>query len=84
MTKQLEHSPAPWRTVTDGISHWVEINDKIIMVTKDNAEANARLIAAAPELLGALEGMLEVFADGDNEDMATISKARASIKKAKE
>lgn len=56
---KTQHTPAPWRTVTDGISHWVEIDGKIIMVTKVNAEANARLIAAAPELLEALKLALQ-------------------------
>lgn len=40
--------------------------------------------SAAPDLLSALQGMLEVFADdsGDFEDMATVIAARAAIKKA--
>ena len=48
-----------------------------------NQEANARLIAAAPELLDALKGMLEVF--GDEFGMGNSSvcdDARAAITKA--
>lgn len=43
--------------------------------------AIAQLFAAAPELLEALQGMLEVFADGED-DMETVNLARAAIAKA--
>jgi hypothetical protein len=61
-----EHTPGPWRTVTDGISHWVEIDGTIVMVMNyrnNQAQANARLIAAAPELLACLLDVLD--ADGN-------------------
>lgn len=47
-------------------------------------DANARLIAAAPELLGALEAMSAEFDSGDVNDgeWAAIQKARAAIAKA--
>jgi hypothetical protein len=50
--------------------------------------ANARLIAAAPDLLEALEFMLSVFNEtypdvaDDEEDREAWAKARAAIKKA--
>ena len=45
--------------------------------------ANARLIAAAPELLEALKGMLEVFGDEFGMDTsATVDYARHAIAKA--
>lgn len=52
----------------------------------DNA-ANARLIAAAPELLDAMREMLRQFADHeqydeDGYDTAAINKARAAIARA--
>jgi hypothetical protein len=51
-------------------------------------EANARLIAAAPDLLEALEFMLSVFNEtypdvaDDEEDREAWAKARAAIRKA--
>ena len=55
--------------------------------TGDNmTEKRARLAALAPELLEALQGMLEVFIDSDSyagyEDMETVKVARAAIAKA--
>lgn len=43
------------------------------------------IMMAAPDLLRALKGMLEVFADdtGDCEDMETVIAARAAIAKAR-
>ena len=80
-----KHTPAPWRTVTDGISHWVEIGGKIVMVTKDNAEANATLIAAAPELLDACiaaEDLLRELETGgaENPELQLLQKAIAKAK----
>lgn len=56
------------------------------------AEANARLIAAAPDLLAALNGVLEHYANryhdltdgehGDIEPFQAVKRARAAIAKA--
>lgn len=53
------------------------------------AEANARLIAASPDLLAALERLLQVASEGTSKGRAldllppgTIDKARAAIAKA--
>lgn len=49
------------------------------------AEANARLIGAAPELLGALEAMIIQFSEWQNHSQyAAIVHARAAIAKATE
>jgi hypothetical protein len=51
------HTPGPWRSVTDGISHWIEIQpNKIALIRAKKADRD--LIVAAPELLSALENLL--------------------------
>ncbi|HFF2105780.1 TPA: hypothetical protein ACGBGH_004783 [Pseudomonas aeruginosa] len=57
---------------------------------QEQQEANARLIAAAPELLEALQGMIEVYGGQYNDDclpkasteLELIQQARAAIAKA--
>jgi hypothetical protein len=60
--------------------------DKAVRTSTFEREANARLIAAAPELLEALEGMLRASVTGGIEDAelnALEAKARAAIAKAR-
>lgn len=57
MTK---HTPAPWHIVTDGISHWIEIEPNKIALIKAN-EADRNLIAAAPDVLAALKALREEY-----------------------
>ena len=53
------------------------------MAALHEMQANARLIAAAPELLAALKGMLEVFGDEFGiGDSSVCDDARAAIAKA--
>lgn len=91
-----EFSISPWkltrawgntgyiRTIKDAhgehIAHVCDLDDALTEST-----ANARLIAAAPDLLSALQGMLEYFCeDGydDYSDTETVTAARAAIAKA--
>ena len=54
------------------------------MSTHTNAdEANARLIAAAPDLLDALERLLHMAEEGSIPGPNTLNQARAAIAKAK-
>ena len=48
----------------------------------ETAEANARLIAAAPELLEACKLLIEVFNRSGASDYPTVKKAAAAIAKA--
>ena len=71
MTKP-SHTPGPWRVsedlgTCDGIEIYAGINEYLISNVNPNRpqfEANARLIAAAPELLAACEGVLGVLNHG--------------------
>lgn len=94
------HTPGPWRIQGDHGKLWIETNandDTIAEVHRrkekgsvyscDEAMANARLIAAAPEMLEALELLLDgrhcqitmLRSDGP----IPTDKARAAIAKAK-
>lgn len=89
MTK---HTPGPWHHVMDGFR--ITIGNKktgrtttphnyMVAEIPDNsfiAEANARLIAAAPELLEALE---DILSSGIGLSNRLDLKARAAIAKAK-
>ncbi len=89
MTQTTKHTPGPWKV--DGDTY-ITAHSLIIAHCKQNgslkledAQANARLIAAAPELLEALEyAVLGLKAEQPSDysfDLA-FSMARAAIKKA--
>jgi hypothetical protein len=91
--KTHTHTQGPWHPVTLGASpdHSWAIDSELHEVARlpewpDNqaeAEANARLIAAAPEMLAALEELCadKYLADPINADR--MGKAKAAIAKAK-
>ena len=92
MTTNDPHTPGPWRIGTappNGEQAIGTIRGMMVAVAttgvgmEKETLANARLIAAAPELLDALQGMLEVFGDefgiGSSE---TCDAARAAVAKA--
>ena len=79
-----KHTPGPWMHDDDGL---IYANGAIIadpncessqILDIDEREANARLIAKAPELLDALEHLLHE-ADYENLETAGKRKARALI-----
>jgi hypothetical protein len=66
MSEELKHTPGPW-----SIRQFDRYDKRIIIpepgamvdnddVDWDEAAANAHLIAAAPDLLGALKGLVEI------------------------
>jgi hypothetical protein len=67
-----DYTPGPWHyeTTGPGLLGAFAGDDLIAGVaSSDNQEANARLIAAAPDLLAALDDLLlKVFAADENED----------------
>ena len=71
-----QHDGSGWRPVAD------------CAVSGEKAEANARLISAAPDLLEALQDLFGadmehvLMGDGKDDQIAAIAKARAAIAKA--
>ena len=61
---QAKHTPGPWRVVKDwdvsGHAYTVA-NGAASVLDDDESSANARLIAASPELLAALKETLELI-----------------------
>ena len=82
------HTPGPWHPVTLGASpdHAWAIDSELVEIARlsewpDNqaeAEANARLIAAAPEMLEALQSLTHPMASDEDlqNALAVISKAK--------
>lgn len=64
---QAKHTPGPWHVNDDKGCRWIETSkdDVIARICKDSCsreifDANASLIAASPDLLDALKGLLEI------------------------
>ena len=78
-----KHTPGPWNWENyNGIIHVFLENTfgtpSVCKLIGENQEDNARLIAAAPELLDALDALINAPWSGTN-----VDKARAAIAKAK-
>ena len=85
-----QHTPGPWRVLEPDQVRGQEgefvANCECHRGRLATDRANARLIAAAPDLLEALGWMVETFNAKEIDPMAafaTIEKARAAIAKAK-
>ena len=78
-----KHTPGPWTyEQISNNAYVIDENGSAVMLYRnpdDEMKANARLIAAAPELLEALEWAV----DNPHDDAYWISQARAAIAKAK-
>lgn len=89
---EVEHTPGPWVAkgiggpnlcVTDGDSRYVV--DRFVLGSRatEEHEANARLIAAAPDLLAALQAVMAGQIGGNvDHDAERFRAARAAIAKA--
>lgn len=88
MTTRNTHTPGPWElhrvdTSSGDEIHDVADNAHIATVWKSNrAEDNAKLIAAAPELLEALEECLQ-WAKNQGWHQPGVDSCKAAIAKAK-
>ena len=78
-----KHTPGPWTyEQISNNAYVIDENGSAVMLYRnpdDEMKANASLIAAAPELLEALEWAV----DNPHDDAYWISQARAAIRKAK-
>lgn len=84
-----KHTPGPWEIAEFGRNHTILIYgpDEILVAdcggilrrSHEEMESNARLIAAAPDLLAALEDVVRVA----DRDTVIFDVARAAIAKAK-
>jgi hypothetical protein len=81
---QVKHTPAPWRINFEIVDNqWSVVTTKhysvvAIINAGRHKEANARLIAAAPDLLSALQEVVKI---SDRDHNAWV-KAKAAISKA--
>jgi hypothetical protein len=91
MSQKFKHTPGPWEAVIDPQrSTWFLIafadwHTRVCRMTlyayeEEEQEANARLIAASPDLLEALEAMVEHFATPTSErSAASYGKTKAQV-----
>ena len=79
----MSYTPGPW---TLYVSREISVcaNDGGIYVARVSVRENARLIAAAPDLLEELRNMVECWEEGDDyrPSNAAMAKAKAAIAKA--
>lgn len=83
----MTHTPGPWVAVSDYVEAH-DLDEPLSICTLadcgDASKANARLIAAAPELMAALEEFIgAVDAGCAFKDASIVEYARAAIAKAK-
>ena len=79
----ITHTAGPWNSQATAGNHdyaiYSESEGKDLALVRDFHEANARLIAAAPELLAALEACIaDGFLAGEVLDQASAAIARAT------
>ena len=60
-----------------GVKHWSDDEHGCIELTREQQAANAQIIAASPELLSALQRLLEIYDDQSGKVWTTSSKSRA-------
>lgn len=88
-----KHTPGPWRfggpekcTIYDRFGQRIANSFEGVMATQrsdSECQANAKLIASAPDLLEALQAIIEDM-DSEHGTEYDYNKARAAIKKATE
>ena len=83
-----KHTPGPWYSRNGSSPHFQgqiasESTGATVAISySDEDGANARLIAAAPELLDALQNLLDACEHWEDQNDPVLSSARAAIVKA--
>ena len=86
----IQHTPGPWRVsigsgrpnsvgIRDGAYRLVAEAHQLTVGAYDDLEANARLIAKAPEMLALLQAFVDMYPP-DNHFVGTFDKARALLR----
>jgi hypothetical protein len=84
----MKHTPGPWTYDRSGYSLYVNSGRELVTALSmdgkrmETSEANARLIAAAPELLEALKSVIAWLDAPDESAFSDSELARAAIAKA--
>ena len=83
--EKAKHTPGPWQIDQSGAGLEIRPSRSIhaITILKHGEEANARLIAAAPEMAEALEAIVEAGYRGDEINGKLLAEAEAAIRKAR-
>ena len=77
----MKHTPGPWQAIF--LDHWrvftrtEELFDAEMQVANHLTKADARLIAAAPEMYEALKRMSRVLCGGEEYEQARAALAKA-------
>lgn len=88
MSKQAKHTPGPWKlknegTIVDADGGLIATTGYRVTAIDDQDAPNARLIAAAPDLLAALEGLIRHEVNISGAARAYVHDARVAVAKAK-
>lgn len=81
----IEHTPGPWKFFKVGVSNDCGVDIQNTQTVYFEREGDARLIAAAPDLLAALEKLL-AYSDMDDDDLRLAvarGEAKVAISKAR-
>lgn len=76
------HTPGPWKVKRDGLHVSIETSKYSSIECYAGTMANARLIAAAPDLLAALQETHKLLAMSIFHNSACVEQARAAIERA--